>query len=184
MPYQKPSLCRGLLVCGLALILMGSCSFGAKPKPEQLENKPDAETQKKIDEAKAELEIGRNMTGRLLKFYGAYPDEKLVRYVNEVGVFVSKYSDFPDRRYMFEVYNSESVNAFACPGGYILVSLGAIKNASNEAELAHVLGHEVAHVGHKHMYNALNKMSKDELENQANGSKDRSIPEEIQTRLR
>jgi predicted Zn-dependent protease len=86
---------------------------------------------------------------------------------------------------MFEVYNSETVNAFACPGGYILVSLGAIKNASNEAELAHVLGHEVAHVGHKHMYNALNKMTKEELDkNAAAGSQATEVPEETKARMR
>ncbi|MDQ3232511.1 MAG: M48 family metalloprotease [Pseudobdellovibrionaceae bacterium] len=185
MHNQKPSRPRDFLAFGLFLVLMGSCSMSAKPKPDPMEAKPDAEQQKKLDEARAELEIGRNMAGRLLKFYGAYPDEKLVRYVNEVGNFVARYSEFPERRYMFEVYNSETVNAFACPGGYILISLGAIKNASNEAELAHVLGHEVAHVGHKHMYNALNKMSQDELEKNATaGAKASEVPEAVKARMR
>jgi predicted Zn-dependent protease len=185
MNSSKRRLARDVLAFGLFLTTLGSCSWGSQPKAEQAETQPDAEQQKKLDEARAELEIGRNMAGRLLKFYGAYPDEKLVRYVNEVGNFVAKYSDFPDRRYMFEVYNSETVNAFACPGGYILVSLGAIKNASNEAELAHVLGHEVAHVGHKHMYNALNKMSKEELDkNAAAGSQATEVPEETKARMR
>lgn len=174
------------LAFSLSLILLGSCTFGQKPKPDQLETQaPNPEQDKKLDEARAELEIGRNMAGRLLKFYGAWPDEKLVRYVNEVGTFVAKFSDYPDRRYMFEIYNSESVNAFACPGGYILISLGAIRNASNEAELAHVLGHEIAHVGHKHMFNALNKMSKDEIDKQAQaGAKATEIPEETRMRMR
>jgi len=185
MHHHKLSRACEFLAFGLSLVLMGSCSFGSQPQAEQVEAQPDAEQQKKLEEARAELEIGRNMAGRLLKFYGAYPDEKLVRYVNEIGNFVAKYSDFPDRRYMFEVYNSESVNAFACPGGYILISLGAIKNASNEAELAHVLGHEVAHVGHKHMYNALNKMSKDELDkNAAAGAKASEVPEATKARMR
>jgi predicted Zn-dependent protease len=185
MNSHKLSRACDVLTFGLSLVLLGSCSFGSQPKAGQVEAQPDAEQQKKLDEARAELEIGRNMAGRLLKFYGAYPDEKLVRYVNEVGNYVAKYSDHPERRYMFEVYNSETVNAFACPGGYILVSLGAIKNASNEAELAHVLGHEVAHVGHKHMYNALNKMSKEELEKNAEaGSKSTDIPEETRARMR
>ncbi len=186
MPMKRPGGCLHLLSLGLATMLLGSCSFGAKPKSEILEpNNLDAAQQQKIEEARAEMEIGRNMAGRLLKFYGAYPDEKLVRYVNEVGNFVSKYSDFPDRRYMFEVYNSETVNAFACPGGYILISLGAIKNASNEAELAHVLGHEIAHVGHRHMFNTLNKMSKDELDKQAAaGVQAAPLPEESKVRQR
>ncbi|MCX6129592.1 MAG: M48 family metalloprotease, partial [Proteobacteria bacterium] len=73
----------------------------------------------------------------------------------------------------------------ACPGGYILISLGAIKNAVNEAELAHVLGHEIAHVGRKHMMNALTKMSKEELDKKANdGAKAAETPEELKARLR
>jgi predicted Zn-dependent protease len=155
------------------------------PKGSDAEAKLSPEEQKKLDEAKAEMEIGRNMAGRLIKFYGAYPDEKLVRYVNEVGNLVSRYSDFPDRRFMFEVYYSEEVNAFACPGGYILVSLGAIKTANNEAELAAVLGHEIAHVGKKHMFNALNKMSAEDLKKAGeNAGKFKELPEEVKVRKR
>ncbi|MBC7658210.1 MAG: M48 family metalloprotease [Chitinophagaceae bacterium] len=148
-------------------------------------SKLSPEEQKKVDDAAAEMEVGRNMAGRLIKFYGAYPDEKLVRYVNEVGALVGRYSDFPERRYMFEVYYSDEVNAFACPGGYILVSLGALKNASNEAELAHVLGHEIAHVGKKHMFNALAKMSADELKKTGDqATKFNDLPEEMKARKR
>ena len=46
---------------------------------------------------------------------------------------------------MFDIINTEEINAFACPGGYILISKGALRHAENEAELAHVLAHEVAH---------------------------------------
>lgn len=159
-----------------------SVTAAAAPAGEQ---KLPTEAQKKLDEAKAEMEIGRNMAGRLIKFYGAYPDEKLVRYVNEVGNLVARYSDYPDRRFMFEVYYSDEVNAFACPGGYILVSLGAIKNANNEAELAAVLGHEIAHVGKKHMFNTLAKMTEEDLKKTGDeNSKFKALPEEVKVRKR
>lgn len=187
-PYsQAPRSRRWDSLLGLLLLvpLVHSCSFGKGSTKEAVDNKLTAEQQKTLDEARAELEIGRNMAGRLLKFYGAYPDEKLVRYVNEVGLYVAKFSEFPDRRYMFDVYNSETVNAFACPGGYILVSLGAIKTASNEAELAHILGHEVAHVGKKHMFNTLTQMSKDELDKASEeGEKAANLPPELKARQR
>ncbi len=178
-----------LLLPHLALALwtplLGSCSFGKSKTTEAVDPKLTAEQQKVLDEAHAEMEIGRNMAGRLLKFYGAYPDEKLVRYVNEVGLYVAKFSEYPERRFMFDIYNSETVNAFACPGGYILVSLGAIRTASNEAELAHILGHEVAHVGHKHMFNTLNKMSKEDLDKAAKDSENvAQLPEELKARMR
>lgn len=175
------------LFLGLMSCLSVTCStpkVDSKDKDAE-ESKLSAEDQKKLDEAKAEMEIGRNMAGRLIKFYGVYPDEKLVRYVNEVGSLVSRYSDFPNRRFMFEVYYSDEVNAFACPGGYILVSLGAIKTANNEAELAAVLGHEITHVGKKHMFNALSKMSEDELKKAGEeAGKFKDLPEEVKVRKR
>jgi predicted Zn-dependent protease len=107
------------------------------------------------------------MAGRLLQFYGVNDNVELLKYVNEVGNYVARHSDFPDRRYMFHVLKSESVNAFACPGGYILVTLGTIKNAKNEAELAMILGHEIAHVGKQHMFSTLKKMNAKEAEETA-----------------
>jgi len=173
------------LYLGLVSYSMVTCTSNPEAPKESVEPQVQTAEQKKLDEAKAEMEIGRNMAGRLIKFYGAYPDDKLVRYVNEVGNLVSRYSDYPDRRFMFEVFYSEEVNAFACPGGYILISLGAIKNASNEAELAAVLGHEIAHVGKKHMFNALSKMNEDELKKAGDESaKFNEMPEEVKVRKR
>lgn len=123
--------------------------------------------QKKLDELRAEMEIGRNMAGRLLAFYGVYDNKKLKSYVNQVGAYVANYGEFPDRRYMFEVIDTEEVNAFACPGGYILVTVGALRHAQNEAEIAAILGHEVAHVGRRHMFNTLKNMGEKELEQTA-----------------
>jgi predicted Zn-dependent protease len=115
-----------------------------------------------------------------------YDDQNLANYVNQVGLYVSKFSDYPERRYMFEVLDSEQINAFACPGGYILVTLGAIKHARNEAQLAHVLGHEVTHVGEKHMFNTLQKMSSEEMTkiNEETEAAYQHLPPEVTVRER
>ena len=109
------------------------------------------------------------MAGRLLQYYGHYDNEELIKYINEVGLYVSANSDFPDRRYMFDIINTEEINAFACPGGYILISKGALRHAENEAELAHVLAHEIAHVGKKHMFDRLKSMTPEEMEKTSKG---------------
>lgn len=130
----------------------------------------EGEDAKLFDEYRAEVEIGRNMAGRMLGYYGVVDDEKLVGYLNQVGNYVASYSDYPERRYMFAILKHESINAFACPGGYILLTMGALRMARSEAELAAILGHEVAHVGKRHMFDTLKNMRKEELEAKAKES--------------
>ena len=151
------------------LVLWGclGCTTPRTSKTEKLKSGLKHKEKKQVDEYRAEIEIGRNMGGRLLAYYGVHDDETLVGYVNQVGTYVASYSDHPERRYMFQILDSDSVNAFACPGGYILLTRGAVRHAQNEAELAHVIGHEIAHVGEKHMFDALQGMSKDEMDKAA-----------------
>ena len=123
-----------------------------------------ADQQRTLDDFKAEIEIGRNMAGRLLAFYGEVPDKQFTKYMNQVGNYVARAGDYPDRRYMFAILDSDSVNAFACPGGYILVTRGTLLHAKNEAELAAVLGHESAHVGRQHMFKTLQTLKQEDLD--------------------
>lgn len=155
------------LVCASILgILLGAFAC-AKAKKQETGPELSAKEAKVVDDMRAEVEIGRNMAGRLLGYYGIIDDEKLIGYINQVGNYVASYGDYPERRYMFAILKHESVNAFACPGGYILITMGALRNAQNEAELAAILGHEAAHVGKKHMFDTLKRMSKEELEKKA-----------------
>ena len=143
--------------------------------------------QKKVDDYRAEVEVGRNMAGRMLAFYGALENPAIVNYVNRVGSFVGTYSDYPDRRYMIHILNTDQVNAFACPGGYILITMGILKNVKNEAELAAILGHEVAHVGRQHMFNFLKSMNKKEMEDRIKKLDEKSridFPESVLVRKR
>jgi len=132
--------------------------------------------ERKLAEFRGELEIGRNMAGRLITYYGEYNDEPLNAYLNLVGNYVAQQGPYADRRYMIRLLNSESVNAFACPGGYVLVTMGALRQAENEAELAAILGHEAAHVGNRHMMTTLLSMDKKKLEQEANASADKPDP--------
>lgn len=174
-----------ILMLILASVTMTCTTSDSKPKSLAAKKVLSQEEQKKLMEAKAEMEIGRNMAGRLLQYYGTYDDDGLIGYVNQVGNYVASYSADPGRRYMFEIIDSETANAFACPGGYILITLGAIRNATNEAELAHILGHESAHVAKRHMFDKLQSMSDDELEKTSKEAEAKlKIPTEIKVRER
>jgi predicted Zn-dependent protease len=175
---------RAMLVAIAALVATTACTRANKPK-DQSQNLSASEA-KALDEYMAEVEIGRNMAGRLLAHYGIIDDEegKIVGYVNQVGNYVASYGDYPDRRYMFAVLKHESVNAFACPGGYVLITMGALRAAENEAELAAILGHEVAHVGKKHMFDTLRQMKERDLAKAAEQGKGGKLPPELKGRER
>ncbi len=102
--------------------------------------------------------IGRKMAKALAKKFGGLLDDSgLSLYVNLVGSAVALESKRPDIPYFFGVLNSDSINAFACPGGYIFVTKGALRRIESEAELGGVLAHEIAHVANKHILNAIRR---------------------------
>ncbi len=86
----------------------------------------------------------------LRQFGGAYPDQALQAYVDRVGERVKDASELADQDFTFTLLDSDVVNAFALPGGYVYVTRGLMALTDNEAELAGVLGHEVGHVTARH----------------------------------
>jgi len=104
-----------------------------------------------------EVEIGDGVAETLLGARPLLDDPELQRYVNAVGMWVAQQSERPGLPWHFGVNDSDHINAFAAPGGYIIVTKGMMKQLRNEAELAGVLGHEVAHVTQKHHLKALRK---------------------------
>ncbi len=97
-----------------------------------------------------EIAIGRQIAGDLLGASPLVKDARLQKYVNQVGEWVASQSERPDLPWHFGVIQSDDVNAFAAPGGYIFVTIGLYRLLENEADLAGVLGHEIGHVIRKH----------------------------------
>ncbi len=101
--------------------------------------------------AAEETKIGAREHPKIVKAYGGvYHNPKLTTYVEGVMGRIAKASDAPDRHYRVSILNTHMVNAFALPGGYIYVTRGLLALANNEAELASVVGHEIAHVTAQH----------------------------------
>lgn len=97
-----------------------------------------------------EARIGQQISGNLLGAAPLVRDDALQRYVNRVGRWVALQTERPDLNWHFGVIESEDLNAFAAPGGYIFLTKGLYKKLNNEAELAGVLGHEIGHVLRRH----------------------------------
>jgi len=81
---------------------------------------------------------------------GLVKNDELERYVNFVGTYVAEQSHGYDMSFRFFILNQEGVNGYACPGGIIFITKGAINLMRSEAELACFLGHEISHVVHRH----------------------------------
>ncbi len=106
-----------------------------------------------------ERQIGSRTDKEITAQYGVYPGESLQTYVDHVGQEVLQESDlrspevparFRETPFTFRVLDSPVVNAFALPGGYIYLTRGLLAHLQNEAQLAVVLGHEIAHVAARH----------------------------------
>jgi predicted Zn-dependent protease len=106
-----------------------------------------------------ENRIGRQISGNLLGAVPLVRDDKLQNYVNQVGNWVALQSGRQEVTWHFGVLDTEAINAFAAPGGYIFVTKGLYRLLNNEAELAGVLGHEIAHVTQKHHLKVLKQSS-------------------------
>jgi len=98
-----------------------------------------------------EARIGRREHEKLVPaFGGVVPDPELERYVASVGQRLARTSEMPDLKFTLTVLNTAKVNAFALPGGYVYITRGLLALASDEAEIAGVLSHEIGHVTARH----------------------------------
>lgn len=111
---------------------------------------------KGIDE-KEEIEIGREVAGRMLGAAPLVNDSNLQAYVNRVGRWVASQSERPDLPWRFGVLDNSDVNAFAAPGGVVLITRGLYEILDNEAQLASVLGHEIGHIVQRHHITVMQK---------------------------
>lgn len=99
-----------------------------------------------------EVEIGKQINKQLVSSqFRLYRNSAVNRYVEQIGQRLVANSDRPDLPYTFQVVDDDSINAFATLGGFVYVHTGLLKTAENEAELASVIGHEIGHIGGKHL---------------------------------
>jgi predicted Zn-dependent protease len=138
--------CRRLLI---ALVLAPALALAAACA--QVVNPATGETEFTAMSPAQELQIGKKQHPEvLMQFGGAYDDPELQAYVTGVGERLAAVSELPDLDFTFTVLNSEVINAFALPGGYVYLTRGLLALADNEAELAGVMAHEIGHVTARH----------------------------------
>lgn len=117
--------------------------------------------------AAEEQQLGSDISAKLRDKYGVVQDRNVHKYVALVGNVLAQSSSRASLDWTFVVLDTDGVNAFAAPGGFIHITRGALAIIQNESELAAVLGHEIAHVTEKHTIKAIEKAKRVELGSQA-----------------
>ncbi|TVR06745.1 MAG: M48 family peptidase [Phormidium sp. GEM2.Bin31] len=98
-----------------------------------------------------EVALGRQINDRLVRDVRVYNNRQVNDYVNAIGQQLVGVSSRPSLPFTFQVVEDDNINAFATLGGFVYVNTGLIRRADNEAELAGVIAHEIAHVTEKHV---------------------------------
>jgi hypothetical protein len=144
----------------LTAVLLFSCQAALAQFPRGIKDKIDKISAKYKDiqiTDEEEIQLGANISGRIRAKFGVVQDPAIHKYVTLVGMVLVKKSSRPNIPYRFIVLDTDGVNAFAAPGGFVHITRGALSLMKNEAELAGVLGHEMAHVTEKHTIRAIQK---------------------------
>src|ERR1043165_7802302 len=97
-----------------------------------------------------ETQIGQIQAAQISAQLPMLDDPAITGYVDSLGKSIAAKTSCADLKWQFAVVNTDVVNAFALPGGYIFVNRGLIAHTQNESELAAVLGHEIEHVVERH----------------------------------
>ena len=120
------------------MLLAGVPLFGASDRPAiNLYSVPQ------------EIALGRQMAAEVEKQAHIVTDPIVAEYVNRIGqnLALRAGAEFPIRVKMIQ---SDEINAFTLPGGFVYVNSGVMKMADNEAELASVIAHEIGHAAARH----------------------------------
>jgi predicted Zn-dependent protease len=104
-----------------------------------------------------EAQLGSQISAKIRDKYGVVQDKAVHRYVTLVGSALVAASDRPGAKWTFIVLDTDGINAFAAPGGFVHITRGALALLKNEAELADVLAHEISHVTARHTVKAIQK---------------------------
>src|SRR5260370_2878417 len=147
-------LCRSVtLVTVLAMLSLGVFAGDKNKNPK---DDPEAIGDRGVGQGvnfyslEKEIALGKQLAQEVERQAKVINDPTIAEYVNRVGQNLVRNSDAKVSFTIQVLEDSEEVNAFALPGGFSFVNAGLILKAETEAELAGVMGHEIAHVAARH----------------------------------
>jgi predicted Zn-dependent protease len=151
---RQGSICRSAaalaLVSLIAPLTVVSPAFGGDKKkdPDEIGNR-DVGKGVNFYSIEKEIALGKQMAQEVERQAKIVDDPIIAEYVNRIGQNLVRNSD-AKVPFTIKVIDAEDINAFALPGGFFFVNTGILLNADNEAEMAGVMAHEIAHVAARH----------------------------------
>ena len=97
-----------------------------------------------------EIELGQRINQQILQDVRVYNNASITRYVDGIGQQLALGTERSQIPYTFQVIQDDGVNAFATVGGFVYLNTGLLQTADNEAQLASVIAHEIAHIDRRH----------------------------------
>ena len=122
-------------------ILLNSCAVNPVTGKKQVVFMSEAQ----------EIAMGKEADPQVIAQYGLYDNKDLQNYITQEGKKMAAVSHRPNLAYEFKIVDSDVLNAFATPGGYVYFTRGIMANFNNEAQFAGVLGHELGHITARHI---------------------------------
>lgn len=150
---KKTMLCFAVAI---AMAAPAYAQFGAIGKIRDTANKAMKIADMHISD-KDEHAIGEAVSRNVIAELGVYQDAAVTKYVTLVGTLLAQASERPTLEWKFIVLDTDGVNAYAAPGGFIHITRGALALIKSEAELAGVLAHEIVHVTAKHSIKSIQR---------------------------
>jgi predicted Zn-dependent protease len=153
----KPSI--GLLLLTIIVYVSSTTSLAAEKKNSDIEAigaRNINAGQMNFYSVEREISLGRELAEELETSIRILNDPQITEYINRLGQNLVRSSD-AKVPFVIKVVDSEEINAMALPGGFLYVNTGLIRAASEEAELAGVMAHEIAHVAARHSTEQVSK---------------------------
>jgi predicted Zn-dependent protease len=147
-----------ILLSALVVVssLTSPLSLSADESEANFRQRASASDEISISDIAEEVRFGREVAARIIARLGLYDNPELMKYVNLVGNVLAMNAGRPELEFHFAILDTDDINGYSAPGGYIFVTRGALANMQDESELAGVLAHEMGHVVEKHVVKELN----------------------------
>lgn len=164
----------------LNLLLAGTVVIATTPAQAQFGGLGSivnhAKQAKKVGDSMREIgpaeeeKIGGDLASMILGAAPLVDNPAEQHYVNRVGMWLAMHTERADLPWHFGIIDTDDVNAFSTPGGYVFITRGLFERFRNESELAGVLAHEISHVVQKHHLHALQNEMRTSAVAEAGGS--------------